>query len=85
MMLSSSDFAFTNILILIMLYVGGVRAELGTTQVCALVCLIEYAIMALNNINNLLLSSRFSTLKGNRSNPGSLAKKKYCKKKRILI
>ncbi|NLM18740.1 MAG: ABC transporter ATP-binding protein [Clostridiaceae bacterium] len=50
MLLSPLILLFTNILILIMLYIGGVRAELGTVTVGALVGLIEYAIMALNNI-----------------------------------
>ncbi|NLJ71006.1 MAG: ABC transporter ATP-binding protein [Clostridiaceae bacterium] len=50
MLLSPLILLFTNVLILIMLYVGGVRAELGTVTVGALIGLIEYAIMALNNI-----------------------------------
>lgn len=50
MLLSPLILLFTNALILTMLYVGGVRAELGTVTVGALVGLIEYAIMALNNI-----------------------------------
>lgn len=50
MLLSPLILLFTNVLILIMLYVGGVRTELGTITVGVLVGLIEYAIMALNNI-----------------------------------
>ncbi|HHU52594.1 MAG TPA: ABC transporter ATP-binding protein [Clostridiaceae bacterium] len=50
MLLSPLILFFTNILILIMLYAGGVRAESATITIGALVGLIEYAIMALNNI-----------------------------------
>ena len=50
MLLSPLVLLFTNILILILLYLGGVRAVLGTITVGALIGLIEYAIMALNNI-----------------------------------
>ncbi|MGI5913234.1 MAG: ABC transporter ATP-binding protein [Bacteroidales bacterium] len=50
MLLSPLVLLFTNILILILLYMGGVRAVLGTITVGALIGLIEYAIMALNNI-----------------------------------
>jgi ATP-binding cassette subfamily B protein len=50
MLLSPLVLLFTNILILILLYLGGVRSVLGTITVGALIGLIEYAIMALNNI-----------------------------------
>ncbi len=50
MLLSPLVLLFTNILILILLHLGGVRAVLGTITVGALIGLIEYAIMALNNI-----------------------------------
>lgn len=50
MLLSPLVLLFTNILILILLYLGGVRAVLGTITVGALIGLIEYSIMALNNI-----------------------------------
>lgn len=50
MLLSPLVLLFTNILILVLLYVGGVRAVVGTITVGALIGLIEYAIMALNNI-----------------------------------
>lgn len=50
MLLSPLVLLFTNILILILLYLGGVRAVLETITVGALIGLIEYSIMALNNI-----------------------------------
>lgn len=50
MLLSPLVLLFTNILILVLLYVGGVRSVLGTITMGALIGLIEYAIMALNNI-----------------------------------
>ncbi len=50
MLLSPLVLLFTNILILIFLYMVGLRAEAGTVSVVALVGLIEYASMALSNI-----------------------------------
>lgn len=50
MLLSPLVLFFTNILILILLYAGGVRSVVGTVTMGALIGLIEYAIMALNNI-----------------------------------
>lgn len=50
MLLSPLVLFFTNILILILLYAGGVRSVVGTVTMGVLIGLIEYAIMALNNI-----------------------------------
>lgn len=50
MLLSPLILLLTNFLILVILYLGGGRAEIGTIKLGVLIGLIEYATMSLNNI-----------------------------------
>ncbi|NLZ55774.1 MAG: ABC transporter ATP-binding protein [Clostridiaceae bacterium] len=50
MLLSPLILLFTNILILVILFLGGGRAQIGTIKLGVLIGLIEYAIISLNNI-----------------------------------
>lgn len=52
MLLSPLVLLFTNLLILVLLYLGGVRAEAGTISLGVLIALIEYATITLTNIQS---------------------------------
>lgn len=52
MLLSPLVLLFTNLLILTILYLGGIRAEAGTISLGTLIALIEYAAITLTNIQS---------------------------------
>ncbi|MDD4323975.1 MAG: ABC transporter ATP-binding protein [Eubacteriales bacterium] len=52
LLLSPLVMLFANFLILLILWVGGIRAEAGTLEVGVLVAIIEYVILALSNVQS---------------------------------